>query len=465
MKKVLVIDDDPLERKLLTAVLGKVGGYEVITAENGRLGLERAVDSVGAVILDLQLPDMSGMEVLQKLKRARPQLPVLMLTGVTDVRKAVEATQLGAYNYLTKPVENDQLLVTLQRAFEKHDLLAEMEELRKSAGKGPALGRILGRSRAIQEILTQIRTVSNSALTVLIQGETGTGKELAARALHEESGRREKPFVAVDCGALAENLLESEMFGHEKGAFTGADRKKVGLLVVAQGGTLFLDEVGNLPMGLQSKLLRVLQERQVKPVGAEKAIPIDVRFIAATNAPLEAEAKAGKFRQDLYYRLAEFTLQLPALKDRKEDIPLLAQGFLEEAALELGRSVSTLEPEAEKRLSAHAWPGNVRELRNVIRQAVLLTPDTVVHEAQVKALTGNSKSSLASSGPVEVPLPPGLSLKEIGVRAVEEAEKQAIRNVLKSTGGNKARAAKILKTDYKTLHVKVKKYGIPAKED
>lgn len=464
MKKILVIDDDPIERRLLQAVLGKAGGFEVITAENGQLGLERAVPSVGAVILDLNLPDTSGMEVLKKLKASRPQLPVLMLTGVTDVQVAVEATQAGAYNYLTKPFENDHLLVTLRRALEQNELLEEMDQLRQRAGKGQALTRILGQGNAIQEVIGQIQKVAASSLTVLIQGETGTGKELAARALHEESNRRQKPFVAVDCGALAENLLESELFGHEKGAFTGADRKKEGQLILAQGGTLFLDEVGNLPPGLQAKLLRVLQERQVKPVGAEKSIPIDVRFIAATNAPLEAEAKAGKFRQDLYYRLAEFTLRLPPLKERMEDLPLLAQRFLEEAGLEFRKPVTLISEGATALLTAHAWPGNIRELRNVIRQAVLLAAGSELEAGPVKDLLGKPATALQSAGPVEVPLLPGQSLKQIAEAAVEEAEKQAIRNTLKATGGNKSQAAKILKTDYKTLHVKIKKYGLQAKD-
>jgi DNA-binding NtrC family response regulator len=255
--------------------------------------------------------------------------------------------------------------------------------------------------------------------------------------------------------------LESELFGHEKGSFSGADRKKEGQLVLANGGTLFLDEVGNLPLGLQSKLLRVLQERQVRPVGANQSQSIDVRFIAATNVPLEEEAKAGKFRQDLYYRLAEFTLYLPALKDRREDIPILAKRFREEACVELKRTVSSISKEAAELLLNHSWPGNIRELRNVIRQAVLTTADFEIHADQIKHLLKSSKTAEVPSL-VEMAVPAGMSLKKIGVNAVEEAEKQAIRNVLRSTQGNKSQAAKILKTDYKTLHVKIKKYGLQA---
>jgi two-component system nitrogen regulation response regulator GlnG len=311
----------------------------------------------------------------------------------------------------------------------------------------------------VQDLIAQIQKVADSQLTVLIQGETGTGKELAARALHEESARRDKPFVAIDCGAIAENLLESELFGHEKGAFSGADRKKDGQLVLANGGTLFLDEVGNLPLGLQSKLLRVLQERQVRPVGANQSQPIDVRFVAATNAPLEDEAKAGKFRQDMYYRLAEFTIHLPALKDRRDDVLILAKRFREEACVELKRTVSSISPEATQLLLDHAWPGNIRELRNVIRQAVLLTADFEIQPAQIQHLLKSAKPGEASSF-MEVTVPVGMSLMDIGVNAVEEAEKQAIRQVLRSTQGNKSKAAVILKTHYKTLLGKIKKYDI-----
>jgi DNA-binding NtrC family response regulator len=456
MKTILVVDDDAIERKLLQTLLGKVGGYHVVTAEDGASAIAQAGKvSPQTVILDMNLPDMNGLDILQKLKTSHPQVPIIMLTGVTDLQTAVKAIQQGAHNYLTKPFDNDQLMIAVQNAVEKNELLVEMKQLRQKAGNSPALGRILGRSQAVQDLIGQIQKVADSQLTVLIQGETGTGKELAARALHEESARRNGPFVAIDCGAIAENLLESELFGHEKGAFSGADRKKEGQLVLASGGTLFLDEVGNLPLGLQSKLLRVLQERQVRPVGANHSQSIDVRFIAATNAPLEEEAKAGKFRQDLYYRLAEFTIQLPALKDRREDVLILAKRFREEACVELKRTVSSIAKEADEMLLAHDWPGNIRELRNVIRQAVLLTPDFEIHEDQIKHLL---KSSKTPPSLVEMTIPDGLSFKKIVDKAVEEAEKQAIRHALRTTQGNKTQAAKILKIDYKTLYLKLKKY-------
>jgi DNA-binding NtrC family response regulator len=460
MKTLLVVDDDAIERKLLQTLLGKVGGYHVVTAEDGASAIAQAAKvSPQTVILDMNLPDMNGLEILQKLKTSHPQVPVIMLTGVTDLQTAVKAIQQGAHNYLNKPFENDQLMIAVQNAVEKNELLAEMKQLRQKAGNSPSLGRILGKSKAVQELIGQIQKVADSQLTVLIQGETGTGKELAARALHEESGRRDHPFVAIDCGAIAENLLESELFGHEKGAFSGADRKKEGQLVLAHGGTLFLDEVGNLPLGLQSKLLRVLQERQVRPVGANNSQSIDVRFIAATNAPLEEEAKAGKFRQDLYYRLAEFTIQLPTLKARPGDVLILAKRFREEACVELKRTVSSISKEAAELLSAHDWPGNIRELRNVIRQAVLLTPDFEIHEEQIKHLLKSSKKAERPSL-VEVMIPDGWSFKKIVSNAVEEAEKQAIHHALRATQGNKTQAAKFLKIDYKTLYLKFKKYGL-----
>ena len=460
MKTLLVVDDDAIERKLLQTLLGKVGGYHVVTAEDGASAIAQAAKvSPQTVILDMNLPDMNGLEILQKLKTSHPQVPVIMLTGVTDLQTAVKAIQQGAHNYLTKPFENDQLMIAVQNAVEKNELLAEMKQLRQKAGNSPSLGRILGKSKAVQELIGQIQKVADSQLTVLIQGETGTGKELAARALHEESGRRDHPFVAIDCGAIAENLLESELFGHEKGAFSGADRKKEGQLVLAHGGTLFLDEVGNLPLGLQSKLLRVLQERQVRPVGANNSQSIDVRFIAATNALLEEEAKAGKFRQDLYYRLAEFTIQLPTLKARPGDVLILAKRFREEACVELKRTVSSISKEAAELLSAHDWPGNIRELRNVIRQAVLLTPDFEIHEEQIKHLLKSSKKAERPSL-VEVMIPDGWSFKKIVSNAVEEAEKQAIHHALRATQGNKTQAAKFLKIDYKTLYLKFKKYGL-----
>ncbi len=462
MKKILAVDDDKAERVLLESMLGSVLGYEVQTANSGK----SALDQVGrihpdAVILDLRLQDMDGLDVLRGIKQSQPSLPVIMLTGFADVRTAVEAIQMGAHDYLTKPFDDDQLLLALRQAIEKNDLLAEMERSRKKGGsQGPCLARIDGRSLASQEVTRQIQAVADSSLTILIQGETGTGKEPAARALHEEGSRRDRPFVAVDCGALPENLLESELFGHEKGAFSGADRKKQGQFELADGGTLFLDEIGNLPISLQAKLLRTLQERQVRPVGAARAFPVNVRIIAATNIFLEGAARCGQFRQDLYYRLAEFTLRLPPLRSRREDILPLAQRFQEEACLEFQRKVTSFSGEAAKRMEAYSWPGNVRELRNVVRQAVLLAPDSAVQEEQIQALLGSSTVD-GPTGALSMPaFPPGTALRQIVESAVEQVERKAILDALRSAGGNKSHAAQVLEVDYKTLRLKIKKYGL-----
>ncbi len=466
MKKILAVDDNKAECTLLEMALGNGRNFEVLTATSGRSALDQAVRCApDAVVLDLLLPDISGLEVLKELKKSQPTLPVIMLTGLSDVRKAVEAIQMGADNFLTKPFEDDHLRVILRHAVEQNDLLKEVSALRRKAGRmGPALSRMAGKSPAIREVVEFIRKVAESNLTVLVQGETGTGKEPAARALHEESSRRDGPFVAVDCGALPENLLESELFGHEKGAFSGADRRKPGQFELAAGGTLFLDEIGNLSLALQAKLLRVLQERQVRPVGAAKVFAVDARIIAASNTPLEGAAKSGQFRQDLYYRLAECTLQLPPLRNRREDIAPLAQTFREEACKEFQRPVTAISEEALALLEEHAWPGNVRELRNVLRQGVLMTPDSTIHGEQISALLGATGGSEAPA-PLEVPMLPGMPLRKIVEGAAEQVERQVISNALRSTQGNKSQAAKALDVDYKTLRLKIKKYGLQDARD
>lgn len=456
MKKVLVVDDNPAEQALLQRVLEKAKEYQVFKAPDGRAALQQADQTdPDAVFLDVRLPGLSGMEVLQELKESHPGLPVIMLTGFTDIATAVEAIKKGAFDYLTKPFEEDRLLLILQRALEKKHIPAGMA-FDEEKGE-PALSRLAGQSQAIQEVRRQIRKVADSSLTVLIEGATGAGKEPTARALHEESSRSGKPFVAIDCGALPENLLESELFGHEKGSFSGAHCRKPGQIELAEGGTLFLDEIGNLTLALQAKFLRVLEERQMRPVGATQYFPIDVRFIAATNISLAEAAKDGRFRQDLYYRLAEFSIRLPSLRERKEDLPLLAQMFLEEAAVEFRRSAATLSPAAVERLSAHSWPGNVRELRNVIRQAVLTAQGTEIGEENIQALLGDLPA--AESPWAAAPLP-GTALRRIAENAVEEAEKQAIGSTLRLANGNKSQAAKALGVDYKTLRLKIKKYGL-----
>jgi two-component system nitrogen regulation response regulator GlnG len=456
-RRVLVVDDEAPVRALLCRML-EAEELEVVSAEDG----ERALAVLGAegaavALLDLNMPNLGGLDTLPRLHALDPHLPVIVLTGSLDVATAVRAMHLGAYDYLTKPFDHDDLVLTVRRALERRQLIARVDELRAQVDGGGSLHAQMGSSPAIQKVIQQVAQVAESTFTVLIQGETGTGKELVARAIHHLSARAAKPFVALDCGAIPETLIESELFGYERGAFTGADRRKEGHFHAAEGGTLFLDEVVNLPLTTQAKLLRVLQERQVWTLGGSRPVAVDVRIIAAGNVPLEAEARAGRFRLDLYYRLNEFTIQLPALRERREDIVELARRFIDEAAMELKRPVRGLSESAEALLLRHAWPGNVRELRNVIRRAVLLGGD-VIGPAHLTALGAAPEApapvflSAASATP--------LTLREARDRAVAEAERHAICEALRAAGGNKSEAARRLKTDYKTLHVKVKGYGL-----
>jgi two-component system nitrogen regulation response regulator GlnG len=319
----------------------------------------------------------------------------------------------------------------------------------------------MGSSREVRNIIEQVRQVADSNFTILIQGETGTGKELVARAIHEVSSRRHKPFVALDCGAIPETLMESELFGYERGAFTGADRRKEGYFHAAQGGTLFFDEIVNLPLTTQGKLLRVLQERRLQPLGGRRATTVDVRILAAYNVPLPGEIRAGRFRADLYYRLNEFVIVLPPLRERQDDIPFLAKRFLTEASMELRRPVRGISDAAMEVLLRHPWPGNVRELRNVIRRAVLVCADLIRPGHLIGLSAGESAAAAVEP---ELALPVGLSLKEVTDTAVADAEKRAIRQVLRATRGNKTEASRVLRIDYKTLHLKMKRHRIQARD-
>jgi DNA-binding NtrC family response regulator len=463
--KLLVVDDDEVGCRLVKAIFG-ASDVEVVSAHDAQSGLERvAADDPQVVLLDLRLPGVDGLKLLEMLKTTAPKLPVIIFTASRDVKTAVQAIQLGAFDYLIKPIDEEEIVVTVRRALETNALRREVEELRRHVGHdAPRSLRVqMGPSSHVGHLIEQVAAVATSNFTVLILGETGTGKELVAQAVHHQSDRHGKPFVALDCGAIPEPLLESELFGHEKGAFTGAERRKQGRLRLAEGGTCFLDEIGNLPMSLQAKLLRVLESRQVQAVGADHASPMDVRFIAATNDDLQARVVAGLFRADLYFRLAQYTISLPPLRKRTDDIPYLAQRFLEEASVELRRPIQAIVPDAVDVLRAHKWPGNVRELRNVIRQAILQSGDLVLRANTVQATLGRAADIKAPVG-VRNAGPSGLSLREAAEHAARAAEHQAICDTLRLTGGNKAEAARLLKTDYKTLHVKIKLLGIRARD-
>ena len=460
MTRLLVIDDDPASRRLVAAIF-EADGMEVVQAADGAAGMAQVEASrPDVILLDVQMPELDGMEVLRRLRPSERGIPVIMLTAEHDVKLAIRAMHLGAFDYQTKPVDQEELELVVKRALETRALRTEVADLRRQLGQGGSLAQQMGPSAAIQEVVDRVATVAATSFSVLVLGETGTGKELVAQAIHRQSARRAQPFIALDCGAIPEALVESELFGHERGAFTGADKRKRGQFELADGGTVFLDEIGNLPMTLQAKLLRALEARKVQRVGGAESTAIDVRFIAATNESLQARVTAGQFRADLFFRLAQFTVTLPPLRERREDIAYLARRFLEEVCVELRRPVQSIAPDAAAALERHDWPGNVRELRNVIRQAVLETQGPVLARAIVQRFVGKPEPRAAPRAKTAA----RRTLKEVATAAAREAEREAICETLRETRGNKAEAARILETDYKTLHVKIKAYGIRARD-
>jgi two-component system nitrogen regulation response regulator GlnG len=459
MTRVLVVDDEDEIRAILSDFLtGR--GFEVEAAADGSTALDlmRSV-SPTVVLLDVSMPGMSGLDLLPRLKEIAPSVPVIMLTAHQDVQTVVQAMRHGAFDYLAKPAHPDEIAIAVTRAVEHLGLLAEVQALRTALSDGAGLRELMGPSQAVAGLVRQVDQVARSKFTVLVQGETGAGKELVARAIHRQSGNRQGPFVPVDCGAIPDTLMESELFGHEKGAFTGADQKKPGQFLLAHGGTLFLDEVANLPPTAQAKLLRVLQDRQVRPLGGARPVPVDVRVIAAANLPLAAEVTKGRFRQDLFYRLAEFAIHVPPLRERREDILPLARRFLAETGMELSRAVRGFSEAAAACLSEHHWPGNVRELRNVVRRAVLVSGEVVEAGALFPA---RAEAATAPNG--DGAWMRGLSLRQVAEQATALAEGQAIRTALEQAGGNKSEAARLLRTDFKTLHMKMRLRGILARE-
>ena len=462
MNRILVIDDDPATCRLLGAIF-RAEGFDVLMANDGPTGIATVLSAKpDVVLLDLEMPEMNGMAVLERLKKDAPAVPVVMLTGSMDVKHAVRAIQLGASNYLTKPMNRAEVVIVVRRAQETSAMRIELEELRRQAVRlaTETLAGQMGSSGAIQRVIDQVNLVAGTPFTVLVLGETGTGKELVSQALHRLSDRRGRPFVALDCGAIPDALLESELFGHEKGAFTGADRQKEGRFRLAEGGTCFLDEIGNLPLNLQAKLLRVLESGRVHSVGADRSTPMDVRFIAASNLDLQDRVEHGAFRPDLYFRMAQYAIRLPPLRERPEDIPFLTRRFVDEASTDLRRPIEAIVPDALDVLSGYSWPGNVRELRNVVRQAVLQTRGLVLEADVVRSVIGDTKRA----SPPDVRAPEGASLREIATSAAAGAERHAICEALRASSGNKSAAARALKTDYKTLHVKIKALRIQPRD-
>ena len=449
-KRILIVDDEPSLRKVLRAHLGRAG-YEVETAEDGEAAVQ-ALDEApfDLVVSDLRMPRMDGMGLLGWCRTHHPGLPVVLITAHGTVDSAVEAIKQGAYDYITKPFDQEELRSIISRA------LATEERSRRRLQVGEN-GRfdIIGRTPAMRGVFDLVDKIASSPTTVLVTGESGTGKELVARAIHQQSNRTSEPFIQVNCGAIPENLFESELFGHERGAFTGAVTSRPGRFELANGGTLFLDEIGELPRDMQVKLLRVLQERRFERVGGVRSIEVDVRLVAATNRDLATEVKAGRFREDLYYRLNVVPVRLPALRERPDDIPLLVEHFISRFNKRLDRAVEGVTPEATAAMMAHPWPGNIRELENLIERAVLLSEAPMISLGAMPGLEG--PSSAPSERPADIE---DMGLKDYVRAYTAKLERARIRRVLDAEGGNVTRAARRLEISRKSLQMKMKEYGL-----
>ncbi len=447
--RILVIDDEENMLLMFRQILEKEQ-YEVETAPDGPRGLQIASDhAVDLVISDLSMPGMDGIEVLKRMKLIQPDAPFIVLTGFGTIESAVEAMKLGAYDYMTKPIHREQLLVTVRKAFDYLQLKREVVWLKEAAVETMSFSNIIGKSKKMKELFRLIRRVANSSTSILLQGESGTGKELFAKAIHYNSPRKDRLFIPVDCGSIPETLLESELFGHTRGAFTGAVASRRGLFEEANGGTLFLDEVGNMSLAFQAKLLRAIQEGEVRPVGSSDRVTVDVRIVGATNKNLKLEVEKGNFREDLFYRLAVVPITIPSLRERKEDIPLLAKFFLEKYS----RSTPPpqLTPEALGILLNYSWPGNVRELENLMERAALLCEGALVMPAH---LSFDEARDIVPARDGVVPL------REATEKTVKIIEKEKILHALAAAGGNKARAAKMLGISRGTLYNKLKELDI-----
>ena len=454
---LLVVEDDHAMRTLLQEALEE-DGYTVETASGGRAGIERVKQGgIDLVVSDVKMPDLDGLDMLREIKAVSPSPHVITITAFGSIDTAIRAVKLGAFDYITKPFDVDQLILSVQKALDERALRSELARLRDEVQRTYRWGNIIGRSGVMQEMFALIRRLSRSSASVLVTGASGTGKELVAKALHFNSPRRERPFVAINCAAIPDTLLESELFGYKRGAFTDARSDRAGLFVEADGGTLFLDEIAELAPALQAKLLRVLQEGEIRPLGAARSQKIDVRVVAATNKDLEERLANGSFREDLFYRLNVIHIHLPALRDRAEDILPLAEHFLATSAGKAGKDIRAFHEAAKKVMLGYGWPGNVRELENVVERAVALTEGTLIRVDDLPALPGARVRAPESSGdgdaadPLAAAAARGLTLSEL--------EREYIMCVLAAEGGNKTRAAQRLGLDRKTLYRKLEEYA------
>jgi DNA-binding NtrC family response regulator len=456
--RVLLVEDEPNMARTLAKILERKG-YDVAMAANGQEALAKLGDgSFEVVVTDLNMPVMDGMQLLRRLQGDTPPPagerrllapPTIVLTGHGSTQAAVEAMKLGAWDYLVKPCNPDELLMTLEQVLRVSDLERENRRLREVIERSQGFGEIIGQSPAMREIYTAIEALSQNATTVLITGESGTGKELVARSIHTRSGRVERPFIALNCGAVSDTLLDSQLFGHRRGAFTGAVADHEGVFQAAHGGTLFLDEIADIPPGLQVKFLRAIQEREVTPLGTTRALKVDVRLIAATNRDLAAEVQAGNFRSDLFYRLNVVHLPLPPLRERREDVLLLAQHYVERYARQFNVAPKAIQSAALARLQAYDWPGNIRELQNVIERCFALSPSGDITIGSLSHLVADTRSG------GEVALDFGGA-----VPSLEVTERQLMAAALRQAKGNKNQAARILGIDRQRLYRKLEKYGL-----
>ena len=473
-KRVLIADDELNMRRVLEAILRREG-YDVVTAANGVDALAAMNRDVHTVITDLKMPGLDGMGLLKKLSADYADVPVVMITAHGSVESAVEAVKLGAFDYLEKPFEQEQIRQVVAKALSTFALSRRDARPEEVTGRGRF--RLIGESPAIKQIYAVVEKVANTPSTVLITGESGTGKELIARALHENSSRHGGPFIKINCAAIPKTLMESELFGYEKGAFTGAVGAKPGRFELAHGGTLFLDEIGEIPIEMQVKLLRVLQESEFERVGGIKTIKVDVRLVTATNRDLLQEIGAGNFREDLFYRINVVPIHIPPLRERREDIPLLAEHFIAKFNERLRKQIEGITPEAVERLIAHPWPGNIRELENLMERTVLFCegpeirasdlPPEISHlplvalpVAPVAAAPASTQAQADVGSSGVGPAPAGGSLKEAVRAQTERVERELIQRALDETGGNVTQAARKLKISRKSLQTKMKEFGL-----
>lgn len=463
--RILIVDDEKDICEILFRLL-KRSGFTPLVAHNGERALEMIrLGMPDAVVSDVMMPGMDGMELLRRAKEYDPNLPFLIITGYSGIDGAVKAMKEGAFDYLAKPLNNKELVEKIRLSLENTAQARKTAPAQETAQESEIarLQEMMGPSDAVRRIVAEAALVARSNFSVIIQGETGTGKELVARAIHGSSPRSGGPMIPVDCGAIPETLFESELFGYEKGAFTGAATTTAGKFELAQGGTLFLDEIGNMPISSQIKLLRAIQERSFFRVGGRRPVTVDLRLIVASNQDLNAAVAAGSFSRDLFYRLSEFTILIPPVRERKEDIIHLANRFLAATNVELAKNVKGFSEAATSTMTKYGWPGNVRQIKSVVRRAVLVADDVIMP-------THLSLGEVSPTVPEEKPQAEelqeaGLALKEIVQRATADVERRVIIEALKRTGGNKSKAARLLQIDRKTMHSKIKEYGIKADEE